>query len=285
MPGAERVNRLLQRHVTRSLELDDKTLVSKYRRCRRHIANYTAHGANKRTPVIMELGTGWFPIAPIGFALCGAEPVYSVDIVSHLGREQVLAVLRKFVDCAPRLEGIVPERLARIERVLVEPAGDAIQLLADVGVTCVVADARTLELGRPVDLLVSNNTLEHIPLGVMYAMFDRFRSVVAPGGIMSHWIDMSDHYMNFDSSIGPYNFLKFPEPVWRLFNNKQQYQNRLRVSDFRTLHSATGWTIVDEQDIAGRPEDLHRIRLAREFRRYLEADLLVYETWMVSRTS
>jgi hypothetical protein len=285
LPGAEHVNRMLQRFVTGSLELDEATLLSKYGRCRQHLANYAAHGAPRSAVAVMELGTGWFPVAPVGFALCGAAPVWSVDIVSHLAREQVLAVLRGFVACAPRLEGVVPERLARLERVLADPAGGPDELLAAVGVTNVLADARSLDVGRRIDLIVSNNTLEHIPYEVMHDMFVHFRELVSEGGLMSHWIDMSDHYMNFDGSIGPYNFLKFPGPLWRLFNNKHQYQNRLRLPDFRHLHRSTGWTVVEERNTAGRAEELRRIRIAREFRRYREEDLLVYETWMVSRSS
>jgi hypothetical protein len=288
LPGAERVNRMLQRYVTGSLELDDKTLLSKYGRCRRHLANHAAHGeraGGMTGGAVMELGTGWFPVAPIGFALAGAGKVYSVDIVSHLAREQVLAVLEKFVECAPRLEGALPERLERVRAVLADPAGDADTLLQAVGVENVLADARTWVPDRPIDLIVSNNTLEHIPYEVMHEMFEHWRGVIAEGGVMSHWIDMSDHYMNFDASIGPFNFLKFPAPVWRLFNNRHQYQNRLRLPDFRHLHRATGWNVVAEKNTAGRPEDLRRIRLAREFRRYREEDLLVYETWMASRVA
>jgi hypothetical protein len=283
LPGAEQVNRLFQRYVSGTLALDETLLLTKFGRCRRHLENYAAH-AVARVPVsVLEIGTGWLPVVPVGFALCGAEPVWSVDIVSHLEREQVLEVLRAYVDCRGGLEGIVPERLARLEAALASPAASAEELLAQVGVTSVVADVRSLDVGRDIDLVVSNNTLEHIPYEVLYEIFTRFADLVAEGGVMSHWIDMSDHYMNFDPSIGPYNFLKFPDFVWRLFNNKHQYQNRLRLPDFRYLHKATGFTIVDEQNTQGRLEDLQRVTLAREFRRYRPDDLLVYETWMVSR--
>ena len=285
LPGAERVNRLFQRYLTGSLELAEETLLTKYARCRGHLASYAVHGGGARNPTVMELGTGWFPIAPIGFALAGAEEVYAVDVVSHLARRQVIDVLRTFAAVGRRgaLEGVVPERLARLEEVAASPEGDADDLLARVGVRNVIADARTLTLPGKVDLIVSNNTLEHIPYEVMHDIFVRLGELAAGGGVMSHFIDMSDHYMNFDRSIGPYNFLKFSEPVWRLFNNKHQYQNRLRLPDFRRLHAVTGWRIVEERNTAGSPEALRHLRLARRFRRYREEDLLVYESWMVSR--
>jgi hypothetical protein len=233
----------------------------------------------------MELGTGWFPIAPVGFALAGAEAVYAVDVVSHLERRQVIEVLRRFAAAGRRgaLEGIAPGRLDRLEEVAAAPDGDAEELLAKVGVVSVTADARTLTLPAPVDLVVSNNTLEHIPYEVLHDIFAHLPALCAEGAVMSHFIDMADHYMNFDRAIGPFNFLRFPEPLWRLFNNRHQYQNRLRLPDFRRLHAVTGWTIVEELNTAGRPEALRRVPLARRFRRYREEDLLVYESWMVSR--
>jgi hypothetical protein len=176
----------------------------------------------------------------------------------------------------------VPARLDAIRRVLARPPAGPDAILEAVGVKNIVGDARTIDLGRKVDLIVSNNTLEHIPQDVLREMFERFRGLVSEGGIMSHWIDMSDHYIGFDPAIGPYNFLKFPQKLWRLFNNRHQYQNRLRVSDFRRLHATTGWTIIEEDNKLGPADDLRRIPLAEEFRGYGEQDLLVIASWMVS---
>jgi hypothetical protein len=211
--------------------------------------------------------------------------VYCVDVVSHLDREQVRQALRDVLLHVDRLPGVLPERVAAVERAVGDREGSVDALLATAGVTNIVADVRTLALDKPVDMIVSNNTLEHIPRDVIEGMFAHFHHLLAHGGVMSHWIDMADHYMNFDPSIGPYNFLKFSEPVWRLFNNRHQYQNRMRVSDYRAVHTSNGWSIVEEINTAGRPEELQPIRVAPEFRRYLEADLLVYESWMVARSS
>src|SRR5437763_12408067 len=99
----------------------------------------------------------------------------------------------------------------------------------------------------------------------MVDIFRQFRRISADGAIMSHWIDMSDHYMNFDSSIGPFNFLRFSPRTWRLFNNDLQYQNRLRVPDFRRLHEETGWKILKEENTSGQAEELRGIRVAKQF--------------------
>jgi hypothetical protein len=282
LPRAEQLSLMVKR-VTRTLKLDEETMATKYRRCRQHLERYAVHrGGTGEDLDVLELGTGWFPITPIGFALSGARRVWTIDQVSHLSEDQVRATLRMFGQLARqgRLEGAVPERVERLETA----SGSVDAMLDAVGVTRVVGDARGHDLGgQKVDLIVSNNTLEHIPYDVIRSIFEQFRRVGSERVLMSHWIDMSDHYMNFDASIGPYNFLRFSSRVWRLFNNDLQYQNRLRVSDFRRLHEEGGWRVLKEENTSGSPEELRRIRVAKELRdRYTDDELLVHSTWMTS---
>lgn len=282
IPRAEQLSLAVKR-VTKSLKLDEETMVTKYRRCRQHLERYAEHrGGTGKDIDVLELGTGWFPITPVGFALCGAKRVWTVDQVSHLSEDQVRGTLRMFGVLARqgRLEGAVEERVKRLETA----SGSIDEMLDAVGVERVVGDARTNDLGgRKIDLIISNNTLEHIPYEVIRDIFKQFRRIGSDRVLMSHWIDMSDHYMNFDKSIGPYHFLQFSPRMWRLFNNDLQYQNRLRIPDFRRLHEETGWKLLKEENTSGKPEELRRIRVAKDFRaKYSDEELLVYATWMTS---
>jgi hypothetical protein len=117
---------------------------------------------------------------------------------------------------------------------------------------------------------------------VLRDILRQFRRIAAPGAVMSHWIDLSDHYSHFDPSIGAYNFLAFPAPTWAWLNNDLHYQSRLRAPEYRQLHEEAGWRVVAEDRQSGAPEALREVRLAREFRQFAEADLLVHEMWMVS---
>ena len=58
--------------------------------------------------------------------------------------------------------------------------------------------------------------------------------------------------------------------------------NRWRLSDYRSLHDLTGWRVVDEASVRGRPANLHKVPLASRFAGYDEADLLVLKTTMTS---
>lgn len=159
----------------------------------------------------------------------------------------------------------------------------AAQLLEKLNIYVIACDARDTGLeGSSIDFFVSNNTLEHIPEDVIQSIFTEFRRLAAGRAVMSHFIDMGDHYANFDRNITPYNFLKYPNYVWRLFNNSLQYQNRLRMSDYRRIHQVTGFKIASEHNEKRSPENLDNIRIAKEFRHYPRDELLVVSTWMVS---
>lgn len=288
LPRAEQLSLAVKR-ATRTLKLDEATVLTKYRRCRQHLEKWAEHrGGNADDLSVLELGTGWFPITPIGFALCGARKVWTLDQVSHLSEAQVQSTLAIFQKLARegRLEGASPERLDRLEQ-LARSSGSVDALLDAVGVERIVSDARSHDLGgRKVDFIISNNTLEHIPYDVIRDIFAQFRRIGSARVLMSHWIDMSDHYMNFDPSIGPYNFLRFSPRTWRLFNNDLQYQNRLRVPDFRALHEASGWKLLGEQNTSGTPDELRRVRVAKAFRdKYTDDELRVHATWMTSEAT
>jgi hypothetical protein len=289
LPEPQRWNRLLQRYVTRSLELDDATFVSKWQQCERHLSYFRELGRpgdGLCGARVVELGTGWFPLVPIGLVLLGADRVCTIDTQDLLDRDRVLATLRRYADAVSA--GDVPARpdkLARLESALaLSPSLDAAGILGVLGITSIVGDARATALeSSSIDLFVSNNTFEHIPRPVLVDILREFARLAAPGALGSHWIDMGDHYGTFDPSITVFNFYRFPGWMWRLFNNELQYQNRLRVSDFRDVNAEAGWRVVLEEHKLGALEDLRRIRVAREFReRYSEDELRICAAWVLS---
>ena len=291
LPNPQRWNYRFQKHVTRSVDLNDAYFLMKWAQCKRHLDNLRgAHGdggASHVPFVALELGTGWFPIIPVGLALLGAGRVYSVDTQKLLSHDRLTQTLRYYANCMKdgRVQPGRPEAESRIARVLdVAPKLSTGELLSELGIELLVTDARRLSLqSSSVDLICSNNTLEHIPPTIIVDIFREFNRVAAGGGLMSHHIDLADHYANFDPSITVYNFLKYSDFTWRFFNNELQYQNRLRISDFRELHEATGWQLLAEDSRRKAPAELAAIKLATRFRSYSELDLLVYDTWLVSQ--
>src|SRR5665213_3487845 len=48
---------------------------------------------------IVEIGTGWVPVVPVGLYLLGAQKVISFDLSRHLQRNLTIEALPKFRDC------------------------------------------------------------------------------------------------------------------------------------------------------------------------------------------
>lgn len=284
LPQPQRWNRLFQRYVTRSLRLRAPTFERKWAQALRHHANWQRH-RSQPPRAVLELGTGWHPVVPCGLALLGVEQVYTLD-VQNLVSEQTLAETLNLFDALlseePSDVPIDRDRLAVLRELRRQPPRDPRVALARLGVHPLVADAQATELGAgTIDLFVSNNTLEHIDRAMIATIFEELGRLAGPSAMMSHFIDMADHYASFDPRITVYNFLQFTDASWRLFDNELQHQNRLRVTDFRELHRTSGWRLLDEEN-ASDPEAFERVDLAPRFRAYPSEDCMVYSSWITS---
>jgi hypothetical protein len=168
LPQPQRWNRLLQRHVTRSLHLPDDRFLAKWSQGERHVQHvrrYVPERANNFTA--LELGTGWFPVIPVGLALAGASTVYTVDMYDLTDHARTVQTLERFAAMleSGQLELADTHAIARIRDLIARARGmSGHELLAALGIRAIIGDARKLELdGASLDLICSNNTLEHIP--------------------------------------------------------------------------------------------------------------------------
>lgn len=283
LPGRQRMNRVFQKHVTHSLDLTDEYLLGKWERTRAHAAGWQAHGKS-RIPdderfVAVEIGTGWFPVTSVGLVLCGAERVRTYDIQALADRPTVLAVMSSFARLIRQGAIDPPSQVGqeRLELALSEPEGrEGHELLALLGVDIHIRDPRSTGLPEEsVDLVVSTSTLEHIPPGPLRRLLNEVRRITAGGGIMSHVIDMADHYAQLDNTINRFNFLRYGKRRWRMYNNSLHYQNRLRVNDYRAMFTDMDWEIVDEHNVSRPAAELREVPLHRDFAHYRQDDLLV----------
>ncbi len=285
MPDPQRWNGYLQKYVTGSAGLSHDGFLKKWTQAQGHVERLRA-----RLPegafTVLELGTGWYPIVPLAFVAAGASWVRSIDVVNLSTHERVVTACERMLDLIGdgRIQPAREDMAELIRGVLARRDSlDCSELLAALGIEVVVADARQSGLeDRSIDLICSNNTLEHIPREVLVGIFGEFGRLISPRGFMSHHIDLADHYAGFDSSITVYNFLRYSERRWRLFNNSLQYQNRLRVPEYRAIHEESGWSIVDEQNTSEPPDVLAKVPVSPHFARFAPAELAVYDSWMTS---
>lgn len=291
-PMGDRLDRAARVHVTRSLTLGQAAFATKLRQCRHHVSRARAiRGAGRPfAPRVLELGTGWYPIVPIGLWLCGASRVTTLDKNPLLEPERVRRTVQMYDEAARSgmldqlLPGVWADRVAALRDLAAwADEEDAEALLDRLGVESMVGDARSSGLPTAAyDLLVSNNTFEHVPPESLYDILSEFRRLSSPRAVMSHFVDMADHYAYFDRTLSQYHYMRFSDRTWRLLNGGIQYQNRLRISDYRELHAMAGFSILREDLGQPLPGDLDRVPLADRFRGYERDDLLVLRAWLTS---
>ena len=85
LPRSERWNEVFQTYVTKSLEIDRGGFEQRLDFCRRHLEHFLElQPMRAENFSVLELGTGWFPIVPVGLYLCGASEIWTFDIVPLL---------------------------------------------------------------------------------------------------------------------------------------------------------------------------------------------------------
>jgi len=261
--------------------------------CERHLARFFEMRPAPDEFSVLELGTGWYPVVPVALYLSGASEMHTFDITSHLNPERIQDVLRMFSDYGKRgaLKALLPrlklERLNSLDAVLGQAkAEDGMALLEKLNIHALVRDAQHTSLpAGSVDLFISNAVIEYIPAPVLAGMLAEFRRLARPGAVLSHFINLSDEYAQFDHSISEFNFLKYPDWQWKFLDSPFTRKNRLRITDYRRIFAQQGCPFSSEENLKGNPAELDRIRIAPEFAGYSKEDLLVLRTWIAARFS
>ena len=229
-------------------------------------------GGFERPLTFLEVGTGWHPVVPILLFLLGADSVVSVDHVDHSSDEKLLETIDVIGRClADRtlraaLPSLLDDRLEKFEE-LRQSAGrrSASDVMAALRLERKVSDVRELHIDRPIDVILSNHVLEHIPAGMLPSILSACWELCAPAGVMSHTIDLIDHGHYVDSRLSQFNYLRFSPRQWKLVGNDIQHENRLRRPDYYAAYAAAGVPIDWEDHLRADFEHLARVPLAREY--------------------
>jgi hypothetical protein len=181
LPRAQAWNSLFQTFVTRSMRLDSNGFEFKLARCRKMLEEIPrTEAAGFR---VLELGTGWYPIIPIGLYLCGASEVWTVDVYPLANAKRVREVLHMFRSYAERdmlrsvLPSVRPDRIAELRDVLNESDGiSAVDLLRRLRINPLVGATPPYPLpDGSIDFIFSESVLVHIPTRALDPIFVEFR--------------------------------------------------------------------------------------------------------------
>lgn len=245
-----------------------------------------AAGARIDGQRFLEVGTGRMINIPMALWLCGAGRIVTVDLNPYLERAlvaEVVQYVRCHADDVRRLFGARAEAGAFQARYaqLVGHEGDTEGLLKLMNVEYLGRhDAARLPFAeRSFDFHLSHAVFEHIPTASLERILAEAHRLLAPGGLLLHIIDPSDHFSHDDQSITAANFLKFDERQWqRLAGNKFMYHNRLRAFEFLELFERCGVRVLRQVQTIDEPSLLelrNGFPLAAQFRHIPPEELAV----------
>jgi len=225
---------------------------------------------------VVEVGTGWIPTIPHILKACGAGWIILTD-VERLCDEATFAQARRFVE----------SELGQVAQASLMTEAQLQGNLSRSGVEDYRCPPRTDDLADgSVDLVYSRTVLEHIRPPLLETLLQEWRRLLRPGGCGIHFIDNSDHFEHADKHLSRLNFLTVPDWAWAIATfNGQNYQSRLRHSDYVTMFRAAGFDLVHvEAEVNAQAlADLDSLDLTDAFRHRDRNDLATLTSIIVAR--
>ncbi len=240
---------------------------------------------------ICEIGAGWHPTIPLCFYLAGTESILATDISRHMDAGiamQALDALEPHLDeighCAKVGVHEARERLNRLRN------ADSLQhMLSLARITYrhgQIAGNIRYCAPRSIDIVYSNNVLEHVPAPEITKLSHDTARALRTGAVAVHAIACNDHYAHFDRSISFVNFLQYSDEEWRKWDNGILWQNRLRAPDFVRLCSIPAARVIYRRQFtrSGSIEAIKGMSIHERFAGYALQDLAATTVHLVTRT-
>jgi len=298
MPGSRRLNLFFQKNVTGGVLLDDVHFAYKIGHAADHLeaafSFFSDERIHDRNFHVLELGTGWYPVIPIAMRLAGVPQITTTDLSPHLNVKGFRDASRKIMEWyeSGKLSSLFELKdqgalniVRRLAEYNFETRGGGVEdLLREFHIQYIVGDARGVSVPDGYyDLIVSNNTFEHIYPDILKDILIEFKRIVKKDGMMSHFIDMSDHFAHFDRSISIYNFLKFSDSTWRLIDNNLQPQNRLRLRQYEDIYNELSIPNQRWKLQPGEPELVESMRLAHPFSSFTSKENAISHGYLLTQ--
>ncbi len=285
----EKINYLFQKYITKGVVLSDEHFRNKITHARDHINYFHKYSDSVNNARILELGTGWYPIVPVSIYICDVGSMVSIDIQDWLNANGVITTIKKFKEWHEKgmIKEILPllneSKLLNLISYIDDEDFTIDSFKNKINLETYLKDARDLKFNDGYfDFICSNNTFEHIYPDVLSSILDEFSRVVKKGGVMSHFIDLSDHFAHFDNSISIYNFLKFSEKIWSCIDNSIQPQNRMRWPEYIELYNSKGIIILHQDFRVGDISALNSITINNYFSQFKNSENAISHGYIIS---
>jgi hypothetical protein len=264
-------------------EVPNRLFKSRIKHAQNHLEAYIRQEI-KLPESTLEIGTGWYPLVPIYFFLCNVKFIYTIDINQLLTYNQLIKTLEKFNSEEVELrkfEYLDAKNFEIINNILNNKKNFTLQsALAYLNIKYKFENFMDCDISKPIDLLHSNNTLEHIPKQELNEIIKKSKEIMKSKGIQSHFIDLSDHYSH-KNSISNLNFLSYSSKEWKKYNSFIHYQNRLRPQDYIITFIAQSLEVVEIYPKTLPFEEQKKLKVHQEFANYTKDDLYVLNLYLV----
>lgn len=282
---------MFQKYVTKGVYLDDQHFKYKLDALRDHLKYYKKYGGTPRQEaLVLELGTGWYPIVPTMLYLSDFKKTISIDISNWMNLDRQIVAFQKIIEyydkglLAEYADEVNAEKIS-VLRELCENRDDYTieDINSIINLEYKLMDATSLDFeDGTFDLICSNNTFEHVYENVLRGILKEFKRVLKSDGVMSHFIDLSDHFAHLDKTINIYHFLRFSKREWNLIDNSIQPQNRMRWKDYLKMYAELGIEVKEEDYREGSTELLSDVDVHAEYKGYTPPELAISHGYVIS---
>lgn len=290
-PYKEKVNFLFQKYITKGVHLDDQHFKYKLDAVRDHLKYYQKYSETPRQEaLVLELGTGWYPIVPTMLFLNNFKKTISIDISNWMNLDRQIIAFQKILEYYDKgvlgeyADDINPDKITVLRDLCKNRDSYTIEEInRTINLEYKLMDATSLDFENGTfDLICSNNTFEHVYKEVLRGILVEFKRVLKKGGVMSHFIDLSDHFAHLDTSINIYHFLRFSKKEWKLIDNSIQPQNRMRWKDYLKMYSELGIGVKEEDYRKGSTDLLSEVNVHAEYAAFTPQELAISHGYIIS---
>jgi len=291
LPFKHQINFFFQKHITKGVFLSDEYFEDRLIHAANHLRGYTSLSKKTLPEKTLELGTGWYPVVPFMLYLCGSNEIHSIDIAKLTDKERLITTVKKLAYSlnAPDKKqlftsfNLIPERVEQLVKISNNPEKySEEEICKKLKLHLSITDASHTQFDSAYfDLVHSNNTFEHVYPDILKSILKEFSRLTKKElGVMSHFVDMSDHFAHFDKTINIYNFLRFSDNQWKWIDNTVQPMNRLRLPDYLKMYKELNIPVSLLENRPGNLNELDSIKIDKKFEKYTREDMAVSHSYI-----
>lgn len=283
LPFKYQLNHYFQKYITKGVQLTEFYFQDRLQHAKAHLNAYT-NKYNTSPASALEIGTGWYPVVPLYYFLNGVKRIYLNDVVQLSNKQNLLTTIEKYIQLTDS-ENVNSEAWNQLQSIYNQSEDLSFEdILEQLGMHYEIGEISQLEFSQSeYHLISSNNTFEHIYRESFPKILQKLHALVSKeNGLMSHYIDMSDHFSHTDNSITNFNFLKFSESQWKWIDNSIQPMNRMRLCEFEQVYKELNIPIQQIEIDISQEEVLSTVKLDPYFNKMDKEQLAVTHCYVVS---